>query len=100
MIAYKFRCSCGSEWESDKDRARCPKCGARQTWFGMVQRPNDGTDRVTNSFIHIKMPVESPIEHQKWFNSAETQAKLRSGEYEIPTKGSDIAQHREAPPKR
>lgn len=39
-----------------------------------------------------KMPTESPILHQQYFHSDEVQAKLRSGELEIPSKGSDMAQ--------
>lgn len=94
-VFYRFRCSCGREWEAIKETAKCPGCGAAQKWFGMVQRSGDPEPQ-RKSFLGIKMEVESPAAYQEWFNSPETQAKLKSGEYEIPSKSSDIAHHRES----
>lgn len=83
MPTYLFRSKSGREIEEVHPITNIPdSVKVRGTEYKRVPAITQG----------FQMPVESSPRYQKWFHSESTQAKLKSGEYEILSKSADANQ--------
>lgn len=92
MPIYPYECDrCGNEWEvligvtEEKAPKRCPDCGARKIRKVVAQVGFLTTLNPWQTAVFTESPAHQ--RYQKWFQSEETQKKIRSGEYEFAKKG-------------